>query len=165
LWIHAASMAEPTEPDRRRHAGFGRGVLGHHPRSNGRPEPDPVLPPGHRRPSRRGNLTPIATNLQLSLPVPVAHLRKIEVLRRPVESAQFRSRKFVHALAPYDMVGSMGRVGAAGDNAAMESFFSLLQKNILDRRRWDTREELRIAIVTWIERTISAADAKPRSGG
>ena len=35
----------------------------------------------------------------------------------------------------------------------MESFFSLLQKNVLDRRRWDTREELRIAIVTWIERT------------
>jgi putative transposase len=51
------------------------------------------------------------------------------------------------------MVGSMGRVGAAGDNAAMESFFSLLQKNVLDRRRWDTREQLRIAIVTWIERT------------
>jgi len=51
------------------------------------------------------------------------------------------------------MVGSMGRVGAAGDNAAMEGFFSLLQKNVLDRRRWDTREELRIAIVTWIERT------------
>ena len=42
---------------------------------------------------------------------------------------------------------------AAGDNAAMESFFSLLQKNVLDRRRWDTREQLRIAIVTWIERT------------
>jgi len=67
--------------------------------------------------------------------------------------SQFRSRKFVHALSRHDMVGSMGRVGAAGDNAAMESFFSLLQKNVLDRRRWDTREELRIAIVTWIERT------------
>ncbi|MGW3692166.1 IS3 family transposase, partial [Streptomyces sp. NPDC005125] len=38
-------------------------------------------------------------------------------------------------------------------NAAMESFFSLLQKNVLDRRSWATREELRIAIVTWIERT------------
>ena len=49
------------------------------------------------------------------------------------------------------MVGSMGRVGAAGDNAAMESFFSLLQKNVLNRRVWATREELRIAIVTWIE--------------
>ena len=45
------------------------------------------------------------------------------------------------------------RVGAAGDNAAMESFFSLLQKNVLDRHRWDTREQLRTALVTWIERT------------
>jgi putative transposase len=45
----------------------------------------------------------------------------------------------------------MGRVGAACDNAAMESFFSLLQKNVLDTRRWEIREELRLAIVTWIE--------------
>ncbi|MEZ0367433.1 IS3 family transposase [Mycobacterium sp. pUA109] len=67
--------------------------------------------------------------------------------------SQFRSRKFVRALGYHDMVGSMGRVGAAGDNAAMESFFSLLQKNVLNRRRWDTREQLRLAIVTWIERT------------
>jgi transposase InsO family protein len=67
--------------------------------------------------------------------------------------SQFRSRKLVHALGRHDMVGSMGRVGAAGDNAAMESFFSLLQKNVLNRRRWDTRDQLRIAIVTWIERT------------
>jgi len=33
----------------------------------------------------------------------------------------------------------------------MESFFSLLQKNALNTRRWDTREEVRLAIVTWIE--------------
>jgi putative transposase len=67
--------------------------------------------------------------------------------------SQFRSHKLVSALNRHHMVGSMGRVGAAGDNAAMESFFSLLQKNVLDRRRWSTREQLRIAIVTWIERT------------
>ena len=67
--------------------------------------------------------------------------------------SQFRSRKFVRALHHHDMVGSMGKVGAAGDNAAMESFFALLQKNVLDRRTWATRQELRIAIVTWIERT------------
>jgi putative transposase len=67
--------------------------------------------------------------------------------------SQFRSRKAQHALNRHHMVGSMGRVGAAGDNAAMESFFSLLQKNVLDRQTWATREELRIAIVTWIERT------------
>lgn len=46
----------------------------------------------------------------------------------------------------------MGRVASCGDNAAMESFFALLQKNVLDRRCWATREQLRIAIVTWIER-------------
>ncbi len=67
--------------------------------------------------------------------------------------SQFRSRKFVSALTRNGLVGSMGRVGAAGDNAAMESFFALLQKNVLDRQAWATREELRIAIVTWIERT------------
>ena len=47
----------------------------------------------------------------------------------------------------------MGRVGAAGDNAAMESFFSLLQKNVLNRQRWETREDLRLEIVHWIEAT------------
>ena len=67
--------------------------------------------------------------------------------------SQFRSRKFGHALNRHGLVGSMGRVGAAGDNAAMESFFALLQRNVLDRRSWATREDLRIAIVTWIERT------------
>ncbi len=67
--------------------------------------------------------------------------------------SQFRSRKLHRALARHEMVGSMGQVGSAGDNAAMESFFALLQKNVLDRKRWATREELRIAIVTWIERT------------
>ncbi|MDX8053833.1 IS3 family transposase [Lentzea sp. BCCO 10_0798] len=67
--------------------------------------------------------------------------------------SQFRSRKFVRALTRHGLSGSMGRVGAAGDNAAMESFFALLQNNVLDRRTWSTRDELRIAIVTWIERT------------
>ena len=51
------------------------------------------------------------------------------------------------------LTGSMGRVGAAGDNAAMESFFALLQKNVLDQHRWATRQQLRLAIVTWIEGT------------
>ena len=46
----------------------------------------------------------------------------------------------------------MGRVGSSSDNAAMESFFSLFQKNVLNTRRWNTREELRLAIVIWIEK-------------
>jgi transposase InsO family protein len=61
--------------------------------------------------------------------------------------SQFRSRKFVRALACHGLTGSMGRVGAAGDNAAMESFSALLQNNVLYRRTWPTRDQLRTAIV------------------
>ncbi len=78
--------------------------------------------------------------------------------------SQFRARKLHRALARHEMVGSMGQVGSAGDNAAMESFFALLQKNVLDRRRWATREELRIAIVTWIERTYHRRRRQARLG-
>jgi putative transposase len=66
---------------------------------------------------------------------------------------QFGSLKFRRALADARLVGSMGRAGTCADNAAMESFFSLLQGNVLDRQRWSTREELRLATVHWIERT------------
>jgi transposase InsO family protein len=67
--------------------------------------------------------------------------------------SQFRAKSFVRVLRNNGLVGSMGRVASAGDNAAMESFNSLLQKNVLNTRRWETREELQLAIVTWIERT------------
>jgi transposase InsO family protein len=49
----------------------------------------------------------------------------------------------------------MGRVASAGDNAAMESFFSLLQKNVFNRRRWRTRGELGHATIYWIEHTYN----------
>ena len=78
--------------------------------------------------------------------------------------SQFRSRKLRCALDQHGMVGSMGRVGAAGDNAAMESFFSLLQKNVLNRCAWATRGELRLAIVTWIERTYHRRRRQARLG-
>lgn len=89
----------------------------------------------------------------------VSALRHAIALRCPVATivhsdrgSQFRSKKYRRLLRDHGLIGSMGRVGACGDNAAMESFFSLLQKNILDTRRWTTRDELRLAIVTWIER-------------
>ncbi|MBV6509619.1 MAG: IS3 family transposase ISBli17 [Acidimicrobiales bacterium] len=79
--------------------------------------------------------------------------------------SQFRSRKVHRALARHGLVGSMGQVGSAGDNAAMESFFALLQKNVLDRHtRWATRDELRVAIVTWIERTYHQRRRQPALG-
>jgi putative transposase len=99
-------------------------------------------------------------NHRMTTALAVSALRNAIALRSPAgtivhsdRGSQFRSHAFVRMLRANGLVGSMGRVGACGDNAAMESFFSLLQKNVLDRRRWFTRDELRIAIVTWIERT------------
>ncbi len=78
--------------------------------------------------------------------------------------SQFRSKKFVKALKRNGLTGSMGRVGTCADNAAMESFFSLLQKNVLDRQQWQTRQELRLAIVRWIERTYHRKRRQRRLG-
>jgi putative transposase len=69
--------------------------------------------------------------------------------------SQFRSRDFVAVLKAAGLSGSMGRVAAAGDNAAMESFNALLQNNVLDRQRWATRDQLRYAIIHWIEHTCN----------
>lgn len=78
--------------------------------------------------------------------------------------SQFRARKVHRTLTRYRMVGSMGQVGTAADNAAMESFFALLQKNVLNTRRWATRDQLRVAIVTWIERTYHQRRRQSRLG-
>lgn len=78
--------------------------------------------------------------------------------------SQFRSRKLQRALTCHGMTGSMGRVGAAGDNAAMESFFSLLPKNVLNRKTWATPDELGLAIVTWIERAYHRRRRQARLG-
>ncbi|AEI10674.1 Integrase catalytic region [Cellulomonas gilvus ATCC 13127] len=82
----------------------------------------------------------------------------------PDRGSQFRSRKVLRELHRHGLLGSMGQVASAGDNAAMESFFSLLQKNVLDRRRWATREDLRLAIITWIERTYHRRRRQARLG-
>ena len=102
----------------------------------------------------------------------VSALRNAIALREPAgtvvvhsdRGSQFRSAAFVRTLKDHGLTGSMGRVGACGDNAAMESFFALLQKNVLDRQRWSTREQLRLAIITWIERTYHRRRRQRRLG-
>ena len=102
----------------------------------------------------------------------VSALRNAIALRDPAgtlvvhsdRGSQFRSAAFVRTLKEHGLAGSMGRVGACGDNAAMESFFALLQKNVLDRQRWSTREQLRLAIITWIERTYHRRRRQRRLG-
>ena len=72
--------------------------------------------------------------------------------------SQFRSRKMAHALNRHGMVGSMGRVGAAGDNAAMESFWSLLQTNVLNQRRWTTRN-LSTLLSQFVDSVVESASS------
>jgi putative transposase len=45
----------------------------------------------------------------------------------------------------------VGTVGDAYDNAVAESFFSTLQRELLDRQHWSTRQQLASAIFEWIE--------------
>jgi transposase InsO family protein len=101
----------------------------------------------------------------------VSAIRNAIALRNPAgttchsdRGSQFRSQKVMRILKNNGLRGSMGRVAAAGDNAAMESFFSLLQKNVLDTQRWETREQLRLAIVTWIETKYNRRRRQRRLG-
>jgi putative transposase len=118
-----------------------------------------------------GRIVGYSIDERMKASLAVAALRNAVALRRPDgtvihsdRGSQFRSHKFLRAIRGNGLVGSMGRVGAAGDNAAMESFFALLQNNVLDRQRWATRQDLRLAIVTWIERTYHRRRRQARLG-
>jgi putative transposase len=64
---------------------------------------------------------------------------------------QYTSWAFGRRLRDAGMLGSMGTIGDAYDNAMIESFFSTLQRELLDRHQWRTRRELALAIFEWIE--------------
>lgn len=65
--------------------------------------------------------------------------------------SQFLSRRFLRVLENRGLVGSMGKVGTAAENAVMESVFALL-KNVLNRLSWAIREQLRESTLVWIEK-------------
>ena len=64
---------------------------------------------------------------------------------------QYTSWIFGHRLREAGLLGSMGRVASSVDNTMMESFWSTMQRELLDRQHWDTRAELASAIFEWIE--------------
>lgn len=65
--------------------------------------------------------------------------------------SQYTSLAFSTRLEQADLLGSMGSVGDALDNAVAESFFATLQTELLDRQSWRTRQQLRTAIFDFIE--------------
>ena len=65
--------------------------------------------------------------------------------------SQYTSWVFGHRLRDAGLLGSMGRVASSVDNSMIESFWSTLQRELLDTRTWETPEELGSAIFEWIE--------------
>jgi putative transposase len=57
----------------------------------------------------------------------------------------------------------MGQVRLSGRQRC-DGVLLRVAAEVLDRRRWATREELRIAIVTWIERTYHRRRRQARLG-
>jgi len=107
-----------------------------------------------------GRIVGYSIDSRMKASLAVAALKNAIALRGPVgtivhsdRGSQFRAGKFLWALRSAGLIGSMGRTGTCADNAAMESFFALVQGSVFDRQRWATRDELRLAIVVWIERT------------
>ncbi len=65
--------------------------------------------------------------------------------------SQYTSWAFGRRLRAAGVLGSMGSIGDAYDNAMAESFFSTLQRELLDEHRWTTRRQLALAVFEWIE--------------
>src|SRR5213595_1863708 len=81
------------------------------------------------------------------------------VLRPPVEPAQFTAWTFSERARKSGLLPSMGSVGDCYDNAMIEAFWSQMQVELLDTRRWKTRVELANAIFEYIEIPTTAAGA------
>lgn len=64
---------------------------------------------------------------------------------------QYTSWIFGHRLREAGLLGSMGRVASSVDNSMIESFWSTMQRELLDRQRWTTKTQLASAIFEWIE--------------
>lgn len=95
---------------------------------------------------------PTAELVSTALDMAVQHRQPAPgVIHHSDHGSQYTSLAFGKYLREAGIAGSMGSVGDAYDNAAAESFFATLQVELLDRRSWITRRELRTAIFEYIE--------------
>ena len=67
------------------------------------------------------------------------------------QGTQFTSWAFTRRALDSGLLPSMGSVGSCYDNAMIESFWSRMQVELLDRRIWRTRVELANAIFEYLE--------------
>jgi putative transposase len=98
----------------------------------------------------------IADHLRAELVVDALEMARLR--RRPEgttvhsdHGAQYTSWVFGQRLRHAGLLGSMGTVGDALDNAVAESFFAPLQCELLDRHHWPTRAGLAQAMFHYVE--------------
>jgi hypothetical protein len=84
-------------------------------------------------------------------------LLKIEVLRRPLESAQYASAAYVDLLLQHSMIPSMSRPGNPYDNAKCERFMKTLKQEEIRCFEYKDIEDLRANLRLFFDRYYNAA--------
>lgn len=96
--------------------------------------------------------THLKTDLVLgALDMATAQRRPRQVIHHSDQGCQYTALAFGHRCEALGVRLSRGTVGDAYDNAMAESFFATLECELLDRRRFHTQAEARLAIFRYIE--------------
>jgi putative transposase len=86
-----------------------------------------------------------------ALEMAVGQRRPRDVIHHGDQGSQYTSLAFGKRCKEAGVRPSMGSVGDAYDNAMCESFFATLECELLDRRRFASQAEARIACFSFIE--------------
>jgi putative transposase len=96
--------------------------------------------------------THLRTELILAaLNMAVTQRRPSAVIHHSDRGCQYTSYAFGKRCREAGVMPSMGSVGDAYDNAMAESFFASLERELLNRRRFKSQAEAKMAIFEWIE--------------
>lgn len=96
--------------------------------------------------------THLRTELILAaLNMALAQRRPTAVIHHSDRGCQYTSYAFGKRCREAGVMPSMGSVGDAYDNAMAESFFATLEREVLNRRRFHSQAEARMAVFQWIE--------------
>jgi putative transposase len=86
-----------------------------------------------------------------ALQIAVTQRQPCGVIHHSDRGSQYTSYAFGKLCQEAGIMPSMGSVGDAYDNAMAESFFASLEREVLNRRRFKSQAEARMAIFEWIE--------------
>ncbi len=96
--------------------------------------------------------TSLATSLVLdALNMAIGQRRPTAVIHHSDQGCQYTSLQFGRRCREVGVRPSMGSVGDAYDNAMAESFLATLECELLDRRRFHSQAEAKLAVFAWIE--------------